>query len=63
MEDDDAGPGGVGGEIDKETKTEGHEEEAEVDRGQVLACFSDEDACAGGHEGKGENEREEIDAG
>lgn len=63
MENYDARPGGVGGEIDEETKTEGHEEEAEVDWGKVLASFADEDTSSSRHEGEGENEGEEVDAG
>lgn len=61
--DDQAGPGGVGWEVDVEAETECHEEHAEPDRGKVLARFADEDACDGGDEGEGDDEGEEIDTG
>lgn len=62
MEGEDAGPGAGVGEVDVETKAEGHEEDAEVDGGKVLACFFDEDADDNGGEGEGEDEGEEIDS-
>jgi len=62
LEDDDAGPGGVCWEVDVEAETEGHESHAEPDCGEVLACFTDEDADGGGHEGEGEDEGEEVDS-
>lgn len=56
--DDQAGPGGVRGKVNVEAETEGHEEHAEPDGGEVLACLADEDAGDGGDEGKGDNEGE-----
>ena len=59
----DAAPGAGVGEIDKESEADGHEEDAEVDGGKVLACFFDEDADDDGGKGEGEDEGEEVDAG
>lgn len=50
------------GEIDVEAEPEGHEEQAEVDGREVLACFADEDADDGGGEGKGNDKGKEVDA-
>ena len=62
MVEDDAGPGGVGGQVDVEAEAEGHEEEAEVDGREVLAGLADEDADGGGGEGERDDEGEEVDA-
>lgn len=62
LEEDDAGPGGVGGQVDVEAEAEGHAGHAEPDGGEVLARLADEDADGGGHEGEGEDEGEEVDA-
>ena len=44
LEGEDAAPGAAAGEVDVETETKGHEDDAEVDWREVLACFLDEDA-------------------
>ena len=44
LEGEDAAPCAAVGEVDVEAETYGHEEDAEVDGGEVLACFFDEDA-------------------
>ena len=62
MEGEDAAPGGGVGEVDVEAETDGHKEDAEVDGGQVLACFLDEDADDDGGEGEGDDEGKEVDA-
>ncbi len=61
LEDDDAGPGRVGREVDEEAEAEGHEGHAGPDGGEVLARLADEDADGGGHEGEGEDEGEEVE--
>lgn len=63
LEDDNAGPGFVVGEVDEEAETEAHENHAEPDWGKILACFFDHDADGHGCEREGEDEGEEIDAG
>ena len=62
LEDDDAGPRLVVGEVDEEAEAEGHKEHAEPDGREVVACFLDEDADGHGSEGEGDDEGEEVDA-
>ena len=59
---ENAAPLAAVGKVDVEAETEGHEEDAEPDWGQVLACFFDEDANDYGGEGEGDDEGEEVDA-
>ena len=63
LEDDEAGPGGVGGKIDEESESERHQGYAEPDWFAVAAGFLDEDSCCCGGEGEGDGEGEEVDAG
>lgn len=63
LENDDAGPGGVGLEVDEEAVAEGHEDEACDDEFAVAACDFDDCACGDGSEGKREAEGEDVDAG
>lgn len=58
LEDDDAGPGFVVGEVDEEAEAEGHEEHAEPDGREVLSCLFNEDAGGHGGEGESDDERE-----
>ena len=44
LEGENAAPGAAVGEVDVEAEADGHEYDAEVDWGQVFACFLDEDA-------------------
>lgn len=59
---EDAAPGSGGGDVDVEAETDGHEEHAQPNWGEVLACFLDEYAGDDGGEGEGEDEGEEVDA-
>ena len=62
LEDDKAGPGGVGGEVDVEAEAEDEEEHAEPDWFEVAARLADEDAGDDGDDGEGDDEGEEVDA-
>lgn len=60
LEDDDARPGRVGGEVDVEAEAEGHEESAEPDHRAVTAGLADDNAGEGGHEGQAKHVGEEV---
>lgn len=60
---DDAGPGGVGLQVDEETVAESHEDEAGEDEFAVAACDFDDCTCGDGGERERETEGEDVDAG
>lgn len=63
LEDDDAGPAGVGLEVDVQAMTEDHHDEAEVDGRAVAAGVADVEAGGGGGDAQRDGDGEEVDAG
>lgn len=59
--DDDAGPRGVGFEVDEKTVAQGHEDETADDEFAVAAGDLDQDSRGDGCEGETETEWENVD--
>lgn len=62
LEREDATPGTTDWEVDEETETEGHEEQSEPDRWEVLPCLLHEDTDEGGGEGEGQNKGKKVNS-
>ena len=62
LEEDDLRPGRGAREVNVETETNGHEDEAEEDRGDVKAGFADEDTGCDGEDGQCYAGWEDVDA-
>lgn len=62
LEREDATPGATDGEVDVETEADGHEEQSEPDRREVLPCLLYENTDDDGGNGEGDYEGKEVDS-